>query len=266
MSVAAGFTLIELSIVLFIVGLLLAGLLSPLSQSVGQEQRAVAQSQLEEIKEVLYGFTVANGRLPCPDCRDAIGNCNDAGVVLNDGQEDFQAAGPTLCAASDGTIAQGNLPWVALGTPQFDTWGNMFSYYVDANAADAAPDNTPGCAGVTPLLSSFALCGVSPLNVNNIGRTCAAPATAVATGVTAVVVSHGANTLSQGNGLIQAPGACSELDNFDTFNVAQPYDVNFVSGNYIDPVNNPVTGFDDLVIWITPSILKSKLLSAGLLP
>ena len=69
-------------------------------------------------------FNVA--QLDCPDCRDAMGNCAAAG--LNDGVEDTVAGATGLvCAASDNTIAQGNLPWVTLGTPQFDTWGHYYS-------------------------------------------------------------------------------------------------------------------------------------------
>ena len=61
-----GFTLIEMAIVLMIVGLLLGGMLVPLSAQMDQRNISDTQKSLSEIKEALIGYAMANGRLPCP--------------------------------------------------------------------------------------------------------------------------------------------------------------------------------------------------------
>ena len=61
-----GFTLIEMAIVLMIVGLLLGGLLVPLSAQMDQRNISDTQKAMSEIKEALIGYAMANGRLPCP--------------------------------------------------------------------------------------------------------------------------------------------------------------------------------------------------------
>jgi len=78
----SGFTLIEIAIVLVVLGLLLGGLLGPLSVRIEQADRQKTQELLEEIKEALYGYTVVHGHLPCPDSDGS-----------NDGREDRTTAG-----------------------------------------------------------------------------------------------------------------------------------------------------------------------------
>ena len=106
---AQGFTLIELAMVLFIMGLLLSSFLAPLAARVEQQERNNTQIQLDEIEEVLYGFVLQNNYLPCPDCRDGAGDCADADLAgeSNDGEEDtVDGAGTSLICAND----YGNLP------------------------------------------------------------------------------------------------------------------------------------------------------------
>jgi len=63
----AGFTLIEMAVVLFIVGLLIAGVLGPLETQLEARDRRATIETMEEIIESLYGYAINNGRLPCPD-------------------------------------------------------------------------------------------------------------------------------------------------------------------------------------------------------
>ena len=62
-----GFTLIEVAIAVVVIALLLGSILGPLSIRIEQADRQETQALLDEIKEALYGFSVTNGRLPCPD-------------------------------------------------------------------------------------------------------------------------------------------------------------------------------------------------------
>ncbi|MCK5720503.1 MAG: type II secretion system protein, partial [Thiomargarita sp.] len=61
------FTLIEITFLLVIFGLLMGSLLAPISAIVYQYNINYTENQLEEIKEALLGFAVLHKRLPCPD-------------------------------------------------------------------------------------------------------------------------------------------------------------------------------------------------------
>lgn len=285
-----GFTLIELTVVLFIVSLLLAGLLLPLRQSVESERRAETISRLKSIEEALYGYAITNGRLPCPDCRNAgVGNCNAAGVILNDGQEDFNGANDCAVDPNPGNATpndqlEGNVPWATLGVDQFDNWESWFTYSVVDFAADVirgGAAGTPGINGANCVvnsenLSTIDICAVGNFTVQDVGPACASPpapaVTTIAQNVFAVVVSHGGNvtrTAVAAQGLIDAPLLCSELENLDQDGI-------FVSSNYINPgvggqappaAPNPgLLGIDDMLIWISPNVLKNKLIQSGRLP
>ena len=61
---AQGFTLIELAMVLFIMGLLLSSFLAPLAARVEQRERDETEIQLEEIKDVLFGYVIPYCLIP----------------------------------------------------------------------------------------------------------------------------------------------------------------------------------------------------------
>lgn len=61
-----GFSLIELSFVLLITGLLLQSSILPLSQLRDNTLRKQTQQQLQQIKQALIGHVIRTGALPCP--------------------------------------------------------------------------------------------------------------------------------------------------------------------------------------------------------
>jgi len=61
-----GFSLVEMSIVLVILGVLLGGLIAPFSTQLDSSKRKGADAQLDDIHNALLGFAANNGRLPCP--------------------------------------------------------------------------------------------------------------------------------------------------------------------------------------------------------
>ncbi len=296
-----GFTLVEMTVVLVIMGLLLAGLLVPLREGIKQERRVKTEESLKTIEEALYGFAITNGRLPCPDCRNAgVGSCNLVAVGnLNDGTEDLipGPAGTQQCAAdptpavlgngNQGVLPiEGNLPWVTLGVGEFDEWESWFTYSVMDYVADFVGTGTPGnlnpisvpvnCPlNSTENLATIDMCPVGNITIQD-GTVCVAPFVPVAQDVFAVVVSHGENvtrTLNPGTGLIDTPTPaflCNEAENSDSDGI-------FILSNYINPgpavspggaVAGGISqlGIDDQIIWISPQVLKSKLVQAGRLP
>ncbi|MGH8602913.1 MAG: prepilin-type N-terminal cleavage/methylation domain-containing protein [Gammaproteobacteria bacterium] len=245
----AGFTLIEIAIVLVVLGLLLAGLIGPMGTRIEQEERERTRAILEEIKEALYGFAIAQGRLPCPDSD-------------GDGREDPTGGG---CASGAPNDVVGNLPWVDLAVPEEDAWGRRFRYrvtpsYADDVSADTvtpAPPGTP-CTAVPPTLpaqASFALCSDGDITIrsNGVGTS---PTTLVATKVAAVVISHGKHRFLPGD------ASPHEDENFDD---SSPGDDpgTIVSRDYTGGTGEE---FDDLVVWIPHLILKNRMIMAGKLP
>lgn len=101
-----GFSLVELAIVLVIVALLTSGLLLGISAQRNVAENADAQRQLENVREALLGFAMANGRLPCP--ADPTLTNADATV----GTEDRPNAN-SACNRIYGVV-----PWVTLGLPK----------------------------------------------------------------------------------------------------------------------------------------------------
>lgn len=118
----SGFTLVELAVVLVIVGLMLGGLLIPLSAQVDQRNYSEVQNKLNEIKETLIGFALSHSAtdgkpyLPCPD-------------TTGDGVADRTT--PPTCDSYEG-----DLPWADLGLPATDSWGNHYRYRVTSTFAD----------------------------------------------------------------------------------------------------------------------------------
>ena len=139
-----GFSLIEVAVVMFIIVLLLGSILIPLTTQVEQRQISDTQKQMEDIKEALIGFAIANSYLPCPDS------------VGNDGVSDPNAAGPC-------TNAFGNIPWATLNMPRGDAWGNRFRYRV-------APEftNTPATGDCLTNDGRLGLCDTGNITINKV--------------------------------------------------------------------------------------------------
>ncbi len=121
MKISQGFTLIEMSMVLIIIGFLIGGMFVPLSMQMSYQKIKKTQNTLETIKEALMGFAIINNRLPCP----ALDNKGNE-VITNP------------CTTYNET--DGYLPWANLGTDRFDAWGHPFRYRVDGNFTANIPN------------------------------------------------------------------------------------------------------------------------------
>jgi len=224
-----GFTLVELAIVLVIVALLASGLMMGMTAQRTSAENTDAQRQLENIREALLGYAMANGRLPCP-ANPALTSA-DATVGTEDRPN----------ASSPCNRIYGVVPWVALSLPETDPWGRRFTYF--ANASFTAP--LPAGA-----LASFTLSTTGNANIKDS----AASGSNLASNLPAVVISHGSNGLGawQTNGVQLGGAAGNELENANST-------LTFVA-------HTPTNDFDDLVVWIVPSILNARMVAAGRLP
>ena len=238
---SSGFTLIELAISMFIITLLVTVLLPPITTQITQSRIAQAQADLNQINEALIGYALSQNkpRLPCPDAT--------TGGGANDGLEDCSTF------LNSETIG-GNIPWVTLNVPATDPWGQRYQYRVNnaytdtvngftlTTAPNAAPCTAPGTLGTGNLFKTtvgqMKICGDS-----------ACASVLANTTVPAIIFSRGPN------GAI-TPTSADELENTDN-------DCLFISRTYSSVAG---TEFDDLVVWVSPSILMSRMVTAQRLP
>jgi len=235
-----GFSLIETAIVLLIVSLALGGLVVTLAQSVENSRRAEAQLQVRRIEEALIGYAQSTGLLPCPSS------------ISSRGVEDQTGNG--ICVQWHGLV-----PAVTLGLSGptnedgllLDPWGNPYRYSV------ASLDTSSGRAFTTRAGLRDTFSNNNPLTPSpDLLRICPDSVCADPLAISpAVVLSMGANW----TGFTSA----EEILNAGQVTIGAyrfSLDNNFVSMPYSDQQ------FDDIIVWISPNILYSRIISAGLLP
>ncbi|HEY8249882.1 MAG TPA: type II secretion system protein [Burkholderiales bacterium] len=223
---ARGFTLVELAVALAVIALLLGVLAVPLNTQIDQHRINETQKQANLIVEAILGFAVTWGRLPCPAAATTANTMAGAGSEARTG---------TACTQPEGVV-----PWAALGVAETDAWGRRFTYRVTAMLAD---DPTGG------LQASFALTDTGNLTVR-----ASAAGVDIASNIAAMVVSHGKNGFGafQTNGAQVAGAAGDELENADN------------DGIFVHKLHEPA--FDDVLAWVSPNVLKSRMVAAGRLP
>ncbi|QBE66677.1 type II secretion system protein [Pseudoduganella lutea] len=228
-----GFTLVEISIVLVVVGLLIGGLITPLSTQLDQRRVTDTQRAMEDAREALVGFAVRNGHLPCP----AISAAN--GLEDRDGDR---------CRNER---RAGFLPWATLGMPKLDSWGRVYLYSVSPDFADS--------------VARFRL--ATPRDITVATRDAAGNVVAATApnDIPAVIVSTGKN----GYGGFSDLGVRA-LD-AGAGNVDEKVNMNAAGTAYIargasDNAAAPGGAYDDLVVWLSPNILFNRMVAAGRLP
>lgn len=258
-----GFTLIELSVVLFIVSLLMVGLLGPVATQIEARERQETIDTMNDIMEALYGFAIINGRLPCPD-------------ATGDGISDPSFSGTCVSAAP----GDGWLPWQTLGIKnQGDVWGNRFKYHVNTPGFTVIDDGI--CSDGAGAAGDFDLCqtlgGLTILTRGDDPLIAGVETKAEYTllnFIPAIVLSHGKNGLGattfNGVALTATTAGTDENENDDANTDGNFYSRIFSEGGAgcTDDADeaNVLCEFDDIVMWISPNILMNRLVKAEVLP
>ncbi len=246
----AGFTLIELAVVLFVTAAVLGAALTPLATQREARARRQTAADMEHAIEALYGYAILHGRLPCPDV-----------ATSGDGRED--RAGTDACVA-----AEGDLPYVDLAVRGIDAWGRRLRYRVttrvagNASGAGFTAVDDGRCAAADGDLD---LCTRGLLEIRSRGDDPASTALEakhdrrLADGVPALIVSLGADPGIRG-------GDERENQDGDTSFRARVYAVMQPGCRDDGGESTPLCAFDDLVRWLSPTVLGNRLVSAGRLP
>ncbi len=268
-----GFTLIEIAIVLLVVTIMLGYTVAmfPIQQELKQYREV--DNQIDEIIDNLIAFAQVNGRLPCPDTNNDVNPPVAGGTI--DGFEDRDDAviNATGAAGQDGNDDSckaffGFLPNRTLGMTGknnvngslIDPWGSAYGYAIseiDASGnglidlVNAGEIRAEGLNNVTPDLF---ICDDSNAigDDDNCGDVSGIE---VAGNVAAVVISLGKDFDLVVSSNIQR-------ENFDDFHAGVDDRV-YIMAPRSDVAN---AQFDDVVKWITPHRLYSKMIEADQLP
>ena len=245
----SGFTLTEMAIVMVIMALLIGGMLVPLSAQRDIQNINSTQKQLSEIREALLGFASANGRLPCPASPGTSGIENPAAGGACANPNNGFVPGATLGIGP--TDAQGYV---------LDAWGNRIRYAVTIWGAGATPPHPNAFTTVDgiknawndPLLTTeieprLRVCSTSV----GIGSSDCAPNMTISYTTAAILVSGGRN----GGMLPTGADELANTDNNSTFVSHTPTPPEAAQGE-----------FDDIVVWLSPNILYSRMILANKLP
>lgn len=284
-----GFTLLEIAIVLLIITILLGYTMALVPKQQELKQYRAVELETDEVIAAIIGFAQVNGRLPCPAVPASAGEESgggDADCTI------FGAFVPARTLGIDGDLNGDGL--------LLDPWGNPYRYYVsdsDMNGA-GGPDfvrsnemRTIGLVDENPvdtfvdLDGVFHICDVAhpvdldvcQVNAGNyqavFGRSDATKITGPYGGAPFVVISHGKDW----NEGTTAGDQLTNLGNSDTLaDLSLPngplgieYTLKDVSANqttFVKRLSGFAEDFDDVVKWVSPNVLYSKMIEAGQLP
>lgn len=249
---AAGFTLIEVMLVMLIMTMLAATLAIPLAAQMQLRRTEETRRQLDEARDALLGFATMHGRLPCP------------ATLASRGLESFAPGGGAADGACE-TFHSGYLPAASLGLSPVDAegfardaWagpGNRIRYAVFGGASVNGVANpltrangmqAATLAGLGAAPRYLYVCREGSLAT---GATCGPAANQVTRRAAFVLLSTGVN------GGTPPPGG-DEARNLDGDAVFVARESSNVAGRE----------FDDIVQWGAIHLVVNRMVLAGRLP
>jgi len=291
-STQSGFTLVEIAIVLLIVTILLGYTVAMFPRQQQLKQYRALDRQMDEVMEAIIGFAQVNGRLPCPALPDSTG-LEDYDDTNNDGCDNYGGFVPANTLGLHGRLNEDSL--------LLDPWGNPYRYYVTDIDFDGDGDSDFTAPGEMRNVGLVDDDGDTYIDLDGRYLICDATGAAVDHKCSGAATIFGRwldngdpdddryagspfVLLSQGKNWNEAAAAGDELENSGDQTTATlgmtagpsgaAYLLKDVSaivatGEETTFVHRP-TGFaddyDDVVRWVSPSILFSRMIQAGQLP
>jgi prepilin-type N-terminal cleavage/methylation domain-containing protein len=194
---SAGFTLVEMAVVVVIIGILMAMGLATANSYMQNTQRATTKDRADYVRDAMIAYFTANHRLPCPD--------NGSNVVVGgprDGVEDRLVGGANPDVTSGCTTALGTVPFLTLGIARekaIDAYGNFITYRLDtarnwhltstfpAQVLPSPPNPFVPCSppGIIPPVAGLSVYSAPAVQQTNVAAV--------------VLISHGPNGLGAWN-------------------------------------------------------------------
>lgn len=253
----SGFTLVEMSLVLVIIGMIILIVFPALQAVRKSSQQSLTNSNLATLMRASAAFAQANGCLPCPTPAGTLGN--NFGHVRG-------KSGEPLC--SDCAIAEGVVPFASLGIPAAtakDGWGRWITLRIDPalaiNFGIVPPTAACTASDAPPCLLDASQKGLCQANLPNTRRITVSTfdplsgAPTITSPIAILFLSHGPNGhgayktgVSQTNTLhdYQGPStACSTFGGFERCNTDD-------NASFVDAIrtNNPSNPFDDFLLYM----------------
>ena len=290
-EVQRGFTLVEIAIVLLIVTILLGYTVAMFPRQQELKQYRAADAEMDRIVEAIIGFAQVNGRLPCPALPATQGlafggggaNCVEYGGFV-----------PINTLGITGRVNQDSL--------MLDPWGNPYRYYV-TNADFDPPGATPPNGqsdfvwgqgemravgivdsdgdGFPDLNGQFIICDDNGTSIDDqctganqvFGNYQAGPP-AVYNGAPFVLLSMGKNwgDTPVNDELENRGGSRTTTDlGIPAGPSGDNYFIKDVTGpppqtTFVRRPTGFADDFDDIVRWVSPNVLYSRLIEADQLP
>lgn len=229
----AGFSLIEMAIVLSVISVILAGMLPLLLERQRSDDLHTTLARMEQLQEALRLYAIQQARLPCPA---------DGAIALGSSSFGVQADNQGSCTGgaiqanqvnAGAEIASGVVPTRTLGLSDemmFDGWGRRIAYHV-----------------TLPATAALASGSLQVQDANGVARSGEAIYALISHGSS----GHGAFTVSgaRTNAGITNP---AELENCNCDAAGQSATHNAVFVQTLsNSSNTPDTRFDDIVRWVT---------------
>lgn len=231
-----GFTLIEASIALVVVGLLIMGGVKLMTSSSDVSRYKSTEQQLLEIQQGLTSYYTQFRRLPCPD-------------VGADGMEDSISGG---CSSN-----RGFLPHVTLGMGgNGDAWGERFKYVISPKFVlpDATPPTICYSATMREVTGKVSIYDLTvPLPTAGPNITDFAAFAVLSTG------KNGPQTNAGMTGAFTNNGGCTSVNERERENCND--DSVLRTGTAMMDGNSVI--FDDMLVWIGDMQLVSLLRQTG---
>lgn len=268
-----GFSLLEMTIVLIVIGFLFSKLLMPMSKQMEDKRRKETQVQLEMIKDAVLGFLLVNGRLPCPATLEtsSIEYANDTanptrcikhygylpaqtlglygtnrdGVLVDGWGNPFRYAITNGCYCYDGSFCDGSnntKEWDFIANNQYGSKKGLGDTNCTLNKL--LPDSTNSSYSVSDLSKSYLII------CNNV-ETCTTKSNILAY-TPVIIFSLGKNGT--------AVTSNKEKNNLNLESSSPDINKYFVYADYND--SDSTNYYDDLMIWIPTSILASRLIES----
>ena len=249
-----GFSLVELSIVILIMGLIIGGIAMPLSVQRENMRLNDAVKQLEQIEQAIIGFALSNGAIPCP----ATPASNGLALPAGGGCARQHGFVPASTLGLAGTRNDDNL--------LLDPWSSAVRYSITRADADADGNWDFSVAGemsdvaLPNLLPDLAVCSTA---AGTSATACADPASTLTASAPFVIHSLGKDwgTSAGADQAANLGATVSGGPSGTSYRVAG--DVVFVDRSRSAQAGNE---FDDVIRFGSSMVLYQQMLNAGQLP
>lgn len=232
-----GFTLIEMTVVIVLIGMMMTLGLAALNSQMAQLAISATKKKQDVVRDAMVGYLRQNKRLPCPDLS----------VPPNGfGDDDRQTPGniTTQCAGDTGTIPYADLGLA--GEIALDGWENFQTYKVSNPNWTISTNFAQGNPGAFRIMDRDAAGATSQISSN----------------VVAVILSHGLNGLGAET-LKGTFNLSPDLGTDESNNATRVGIVDIYKRQYSEVPIGATGAFDDVVAFMTQNDLINPLIQDG---